>query len=52
MAMARKVIIFDVNKVARAASAPRGAVTPALSVGYWLVTRQKARAIEFPREKD
>jgi uncharacterized membrane protein (DUF373 family) len=41
MAIARKVIIFDFDKVATGYVYATGAVILALSIGYWLVTQKR-----------
>jgi uncharacterized membrane protein (DUF373 family) len=52
MAIARKVIIFDFEKVASGYVYATGAVILALSIGYWLVTQEKAVPREIPTEKE
>lgn len=48
MAIARKVIIFDFDKVPPSYVYATGAVILALSIGYWLVTRQ-GQALEISK---
>ncbi len=51
MAIARKVIIFDFDKVAPDYVYATGAVILALSIGYWLVAGKKAGSSVCPTEK-
>lgn len=52
MAIARKVIIFDLDKVAPGYVYATGAAILALSMGYWLVTKQKTGLQESAQEKE
>jgi uncharacterized membrane protein (DUF373 family) len=52
MAIARKVIIFDFDKVAPGYVYATGAVILALSIGYWLVLQEKEKALISPTKKE
>jgi uncharacterized membrane protein (DUF373 family) len=52
MAIARKVIIFDFDKVAPGYVYATGAVILALSIGYWLVTQKPTWPQAFPPAKE
>lgn len=51
MAIARKVIIFDFDKLSPAYVYATGVVILALSIGYWLLLREKERPFK-PLEKE
>jgi len=52
MAIARKVIIFDFDKVEPNYVYATGVVILALSLGYWLITQKKPKDTEFPIDKE
>lgn len=52
MAIARKVIIFDFDKVAPGYVYATGAVILALSIGYWLVLQEKGKPIILSKNKE
>jgi len=52
MAIARKVIIFDFDKVEPQYVYATGVVILALSLGYWLITQKKPKDTEFPIDKE
>ena len=52
MAIARKVIIFDFDKVAPGYVYATGAVILALSIGYWLVLQEKEKPLISLKNKE
>lgn len=52
MAIARKVIIFDFDKVAPGYVYATGAVILALSIGYWLVLQGKEKPLISLKNKE